>query len=74
MGELFDKLLKSGIEKVHRDTFHASWGMGRYALGLLWYKALTGRDVADNTFAEFDAEIPAEHIEIAKRCVDEIEF
>lgn len=73
-GELFDKLLKSGIEKVHRDTFHASWGLGRYALGLLWYKALTGRDVADNTFADFDTEIPAEHIEIAKRCVDEIEI
>lgn len=71
-GELFEKMLASGIEKIHRDTFHASLGLGRYALGLLWYAVLTGNDVTDNTFSDFDEEIPAEEIAIAKKCVMEI--
>ncbi len=44
-GEVFQKLIASGIKKVHRDTFHASLGLGRYALGLLWYSILSGNDV-----------------------------
>ena len=71
-GELFEKMLASGIEKIHRDTFHASLGLGRCALGLLWYAVLTGNDVTDNTFSDFDEEIPAEEIAIAKKCVMEI--
>ncbi len=31
--------------KVHRDTFHASFGAGRYLLGLTWYHTLTGRSI-----------------------------
>ena len=71
-GELFQKLITSGIEKVHRDTFHASLGLGRYALGLLWYKMLTGNDVINNTFSNFDEEVPQTEIKIAKKCVEEI--
>ena len=51
-GELFAKLLQNGIARIHRDTFHASYGLGRYALGLLWYRTLCGRDVLDNSFAD----------------------
>lgn len=71
-GEVFGALLENGVEKVHRDTFHASLGLGRYALGLTWYRFLTGRDVSDNTFADFDEEIPAEQIALAKKCVEEV--
>ena len=70
-GELFQKLIASGIEKVHRDTFHASLGLGRYALGLLWYLVLTGNDIKSNTFCDFDEEISKEEIETAKQCVAE---
>ncbi|MBQ8431362.1 MAG: DUF4886 domain-containing protein [Clostridia bacterium] len=45
---------QSGIEKVHRDTYHASRGAGRYLLALCWFKTLTGKDVSNNTFDEFD--------------------
>lgn len=68
-GELFGTMLDSGIEKIHRDTFHASLGLGRYALGLLWYRALTGNDVEENTFCDFDEDVTAEQIAIAKQCV-----
>ncbi len=71
-GELFSALLENGIEKVHRDTFHASLGLGRYALGLLWYKFLTGKDVENNTFNCFDEEIPSEQLALAKKCVAEL--
>ena len=71
-GKIFQRLIDSGIKKVHRDTFHASLGLGRYALGLLWYKMLTGNDVINNTFSDFDEEVPQTEIKIAKKCVEEI--
>ena len=71
-GEVFQRLIANGIEKVHRDTFHASYGLGRYALGLLWYKALTGNSIKNNTFCDFDEEISEAEIEIAKKSVAEV--
>lgn len=68
-GDVFEKILESGVEKIHRDTFHASYGLGRYALSLTWYKTLTGNDVTNNTFCDFDEEISIEQIEIVKKCV-----
>ena len=70
-GAFFQKLIESGIVKVHRDTFHASLGLGRYALGLLWYSVLTGNDVTNNTFCDFDEEISIEEIKTVKRCIAE---
>ncbi len=64
------KLLEAGIPSVHRDSLHTSRGIGRYALGLLWYHALTGRPVADNGFADFDEPISEEHIALIKETVD----
>ena len=71
-GELFDSLLENGIEKIHRDTFHASLGLGRYSLGLIWYKFLTGKDISKISFNDFDEEISPEYISTAKKCVQEI--
>ena len=71
-GEVFDALLENGIEKIHRDTFHASLGLGRYSLGLAWYKFLTGNDISNNPFNNFDEEISPEHISTAKKCVQEV--
>ena len=71
-GEVFGAILENGIEKIHRDTFHASLGLGRYALGLAWYRFLTGNDIAGNTFNDFDEEVSAEQIAIAKKCVSEV--
>ena len=68
-GELFGKLLERGVPKVHRDTFHASNGLGRYALGLLWYHALTGRGVTENAFADFDEPITPEDVRTVKLTV-----
>lgn len=69
-GKVFSAL--SGKEKIHRDTFHASLGLGRYALGLTWYKALTGNDVMNNSFRDFDEEVTAEQIALVKKTVEEV--
>lgn len=71
-GEVFQQLIASGIEKVHRDTFHAHFGIGRYTLGLLWYAVLTGNDIENNTFNSTDEAITLHQIEIAKKCVQEV--
>lgn len=70
-GEVFGAMLENGIEKMHRDTYHASLGLGRYALGLIWYKRLTGNDITENSFCDFDEEIMPQDILIAKKCVSE---
>ena len=71
-GKLMMALLDHGVEKVHRDTFHASLGLGRFAQGLLWYRVLTGNAVAEIIYNDFDEEIPAEQIALAKKLVDSL--
>lgn len=71
-GEVFQRLIANGIEKVHRDTYHASLGIGRYALGLIWYRLLTGNSIENNTFCDFDEAISKAEIEIAKKSVSEV--
>lgn len=61
---------KNGGVKVHRDGFHASLGVGRYILALTWYKALTGRDVSENSFDDFDVPVSREEREVAIQAVN----
>lgn len=72
-GQLFQNMLANGFDKVHRDTFHASLGAGRYALGLLWYRMLTGADVMDNPFCDFDEEVTPEQVQTIKTLVQAFE-
>ena len=71
-GEVLGALLENSIPKVHRDTFHASYGLGRYTLGLTWYRYLTGNDLSGNSFAAFDEPVSPEEVEIAKKCVAQV--
>ena len=70
-GEMLGAVLKRGVPSVHRvDDSHASFGIGRYALGLLWYRMLTGNSVLENSFNDFDVEIPEEEIAIVKEYIE----
>lgn len=53
-GEAMAEAVRRGREDVHRDGFHLSHSFGRYLAALVWYKALLGRDVTENTFRDFD--------------------
>ena len=68
-GEVLGALTDNGVAPVHRDSFHAGLGVGRYALGLVWFRFLTGRDVTDNPFCDFDVEVSAEDVAAVKKCV-----
>ena len=69
-GELLQELINAGITELHRDRFcHVTYGLGRYAVALLWYRFLTGNDVLKNQFNAFDEEITPENIETVKKCV-----
>ena len=67
-GEVMLELMHGGF-KVHRDGFHASLGLGRYAIALTWFCRLTGRSVDDVTFTELDVPITEEEIAAAKQAV-----
>ena len=72
-GQLIYSLYEAGLRPVWRDNGHISLGIGRYAAGLLWYRELTGGDIWENTFSDFDEPISPEEVEIIKKCVSAIE-
>lgn len=72
-GELFYDFTKAGV-KIHRDSLHATYGFGRYALGLLWYRTLTGNNVTDNTFSYTDEPLYDEDFVLIKSLVQKIKL
>lgn len=68
-GTAFAYALQNGIPKVHRDTFHASRGIGRLILAMVWYGYLTGNNIDQITFDDLDEEVSAEEYKIAKEAV-----
>ena len=73
-GELMELLYQNGASKIYRDTFHASLGLGRYAVALLWFKLFTGRDVLNNSFSALDEPVSEYDLEIARKCVESLSF
>jgi len=71
-GEAMMAATKMGIEKIHRDTFHASYGAGRYLLALCWYKALTGKDITNNRFDDFDVPVTEQERQIVIAAVNSV--
>lgn len=70
--ELFSRLSNTELEGLRRNSFNASRGIGRYALGLLWYSTLTGRSVLDNGFSEFDEPIDNDTVKFIKKNVESL--
>ena len=71
-GELFEEMLASGVNGMYSDGMHASRGIGRYSLGLLWYRILTGRAVDSLEFKPTREEISDSDIATAKKCVNNV--
>lgn len=69
-GQAMYNATQMGIEKIHRDGFHATLGLGRYLLGLTWYKALTGNDIASDAFVALDEEFLEEERQIVIQAVN----
>ena len=69
--EVMKRLYDEVGEDTYRDGFHASLGIGRYALGCVWFETLFGKDVSGNTFCDFDVPMSDGQIAIAKKAAKE---
>lgn len=67
-GTLFLALMAQGI-KVHRDTFHASYGLGRYALALTWLRVLTKANVSHVTLPDLDEVADENELKIVRESI-----
>lgn len=72
-GQAFQNLYHAGV-RIHRDTFHASLGLGRYTLGLTWFAALTGNGVIGNVFRTFDEPVLEKEIAVAQQSAQQAVF
>jgi hypothetical protein len=70
-GKAMLTLSKAGLP-VHRDTYHANFGYGRYLLALVWFKYLTGRDISENNFNEFDIPVSDEQRKLVINAVNAV--
>ena len=64
------KLLDDQGIAVHRDGVHASRGIGRYALALVWVRSLYGVKINRSEFNGFDEPISDEDCATVKAIVD----
>jgi hypothetical protein len=57
---------------VHRDTYHASLGIGRLALGLLWYAVLSGQSVAACPFRDTDEPVDEQMLQTIRALISQV--
>lgn len=47
---------KNGGLSLCRDSFHLSEDYGRFLAGAVWFKKLTGKNLTEKAFSDFDSE------------------
>lgn len=65
------RLYKEIGSATYRDMYHANIGISRYMIGCMWFMALTGIDILDNSFADFDAPVTDGEVALAKNIARE---
>ena len=67
--EVMNQLYDAIGDRAYRDGFHASYGVGRYALACLWFARLFGGTVEGNSFRDFDVPVTEDEITLAQGIV-----
>ena len=70
-GALMQKLYKTIGDAAYRDGHHASYGVGRYALALVWYMTIFGKDIDGLVYRDFDEPVTEEQLIAAEKCARE---
>lgn len=65
-GKAISLATEMGGLPIYRDSYHMSFGFGRYLLGLLFYGTMIGELIEENTFRDFDEPISEEEVATAK--------
>ena len=55
-----------------RDTFHASLGLGRYLLGLVWYGTILGGDPRNSTYSDLDKKVSESYLTLVREIAAEV--
>ena len=64
-----EKLYAKIGDSAYRDGYHASLGVGRYMLSLVWHMNIFGKDNIDGvSFSDFDIPVTDEEKKIAEAC------
>lgn len=66
-----EKLYSKIGDATYRDGAHASSGVGRYMLALVWFGTVFGKSVEGIGYRDFDVEVSEEYVEIAEKCAAE---
>lgn len=72
MYRMWQRKAEIGLEAVHRDGFHADYGVGRYLLALTVWRSITGRSVKENSFRDFDVAVTEEQAAAAREIAEEV--
>ena len=70
-GSAMQKLYKAIGEGAYRDSKHASYGVGRYMLALVWYMTVFGKDIEGLVYRDFDKPVSEEELLAAQKCARE---
>ena len=65
------KLYDTIGEETYRDGFHCNLGISRYMLACVWFMVLCGKDIAENSFRDFDVEVSEEQVALAQKIAKE---
>ncbi len=57
-------------DTLTRDTYHMSYNLGRYIVGLTWFKAITGQSIDGITWVPSSSDIPEQHLKVVKEAVN----
>lgn len=58
-------------DKLYRDGLHASYGIGRYLLGCVWYAVIMGKTPVGNSFCDLDEPANPDLILLAQKCAEQ---
>ena len=67
-GRVFEELSQMGVKGLYRDTFHASLGIGRLALGMVWYETLTNKSCTSENTLRLDEPVSKNDLEAVRIC------
>ncbi len=70
-GKMFSALVEKGV-KIHRDTFHASLSVGRYALSMLWLKTLCNIDITEIKYNETEEKLTSNEVALVKEVINNL--
>ena len=69
-GRIFYECRHQGIYPLYRDGFHASFGLGRFILGCVWFEFFTGKKVSGIKFDKFDEPVDEDMKNKALKIID----